>query len=139
MVTLKNTHSRRTLALFAVLSASLLAILGTVVVRQWRTSRVLKTTFRIGFDNSGREHFPGPDGKPAGNSVDLLNEAARRSGIKLEWIYSPEDGDAALASGQVDLWPLIADLPERKGRLYVSDPWTMTEYGIVSRDSDPIV
>jgi hypothetical protein len=133
MVTLRNSHTRRTLALLAVVSAGLLASLGAVAVRQWRTSRLLKTTFRIGFYNSGREHFPGPDGKPAGNAVDLLNEAARRSGIKLEWIYSPEGTDVALESGQVDLWPLLADLPERKGRLYVSDPWTMTEYGIVSR------
>jgi len=139
MVTLRNSHTRRTLALLAVVSAGLLASLGAVAVRQWRTSRLLKTTFRIGFYNSGREHFPGPDGKPAGNAVDLLNEAARRSGIKLEWIYSPEGTDVALESGQVDLWPLLADLPERKGRLYVSDPWTMTEYGIVSRNSDPIV
>jgi two-component system, cell cycle sensor histidine kinase and response regulator CckA len=139
MVTLRNSHSRRTLALIAVVSAGLLASLGAVAVRQWRTSRLLKTTFRIGFYNSGKEHFPGADGKAVGNAVDLLNEAARRSGIKLEWVYSPEGTDSALESGRVDLWPLLADLPERKGHVYVSDPWTMTEYGIVSRDSDPVV
>jgi signal transduction histidine kinase/DNA-binding response OmpR family regulator len=70
--------------------------------------------------------------------VDLLNEAARRSGIKLDWVYSPEEGDAALETGAVDLWPLIGDVPERKGHMYVSAPWTMLTYVLVSKRSDPI-
>jgi PAS domain S-box-containing protein len=134
----RNVERNRRLAFVTLVMAVVLAIIGVVAVRQWRETRLLKATFRIGFYRSGREHFPGPDGMAAGNSVDLMNEAARRGGIKLEWIYSPEDADLALTSGQVDLWPLLAALPERKGRMYVSAPWTMINYGIISLNSDPI-
>ena len=121
-----------------LLSAGLLASIGVGVILHLRTTRLLKAPFRIGFYNTAKEHFMGADGKATGNSVDLLNEAARRSGIKLEWVYSPEGPDAALESGQVDLWPAIGDLPERKGHLYVTTPWDMAEFGIVSREDDPI-
>jgi signal transduction histidine kinase/CheY-like chemotaxis protein/ABC-type amino acid transport substrate-binding protein len=135
---LKNSDSRRRLAFFALVSVGLLASLGVGTFLHWRTSRLLKAPFRIGFYNSPGQHFLGPDGKPAGSDVDLLNEAARRSGIKLEWVYSPEGADAALESGQVDLWPVLAGAPERKGHLYISPPWGMAAYGLVSRESDPI-
>ena len=131
--------SRRRLALVALVSAALLATAGVGIVVHRRDDRLFKTPFRIGFYNTPIEHFPGADRKPAGNSVDLLNEAARRAGIKLEWVYAPEGTDMALESGHVDLWPAAGDLPERRGHLYVSAPWSITEYGLVSRDSDPIL
>jgi signal transduction histidine kinase/DNA-binding response OmpR family regulator len=134
----RKSKSNRRLAFVAVLSAGLLACIGVGAFDHWRSTRLLATTFRIGFYNSPPKHFLGPDGKAAGSAVDLLTEAARRSGIKLEWVYSPEEADAALETGQVDLWPLIGDLPERKGHVYVSAPWTLLAYGIVSRKSDPI-
>jgi ABC-type amino acid transport substrate-binding protein len=122
----------------AVGLALLISCAAVVVIHRERAALLFKTTFRIGFNNSAKEHFPGPDGKPMGNTVDLLNEAARRSGIQLEWVYSPEGPDTALETGQVDLWPTIGDLPERAGRVYISDPWSMISYGLVSRTSDPI-
>ncbi len=132
-----STRHRR-LAFIALASAGLLGILGVIAVRQWRTAQLLKVPFRIGFFNSAREHFLGPDGKPAGSAVDLLNKAARRRGIQLEWVYSPEGVDAALESGQVDLWPVLGIVPERKGRLYITAPFTMTDYGLLSRESNPV-
>jgi signal transduction histidine kinase/FixJ family two-component response regulator len=133
-----NEKSRRVLIITAALSAALLTCAGSLAIQHWRKVRLIETPFRIGFFNAQNEHYKGADGKATGNSVDLLNEAARRTGIKLEWVYSPEDADAALASGQVDLWPIIGDLPERKGRVYVSEPWTMRAFGLASRTSDPI-
>jgi signal transduction histidine kinase/CheY-like chemotaxis protein len=111
---------------------------GAAVHRE-RAAALRKTPFRIGFYNSNKEHFPGPDGQAAGYAVDLLNEAARRSGIQLQWVYSPEGPDAALQTGQVDLWPVIGNVPERRGHVYISAPWSMISYGLVSRSSDPIV
>lgn len=132
------SNSRRKLAFVVLVSAGLLTGLGVDAVLYWRTSRLLKTPFRIGFYNTPGSHFPGPDGKPEGDAVDLMNEAARRSGLQLQWVYSPEGPDAALETGQVDLWPIMGDLPERKGHLYVSAPWTITEFGLISRKNDPI-
>jgi signal transduction histidine kinase/DNA-binding response OmpR family regulator len=122
----------------ALLSAALLTSVGIGAVLHLRAARLRATPFRIGFLNAQNEHFKGTNGKATGNTVDLVNEAARRTGIKLEWIYSPEDADAGLESGQVDLWPIIGDLPERKGHVYVSAPWTLRAYGLVSRTNDPI-
>jgi PAS domain S-box-containing protein len=132
------SNSQRRWAVAAVVCAGLLASFGVREFMQWRDARLFETPFRIGFYNTAVEHFPASDGSPAGNTVDLLNEAARRAGIKLEWVYSPEGTDAALESGKVDLWPGVGDLPERRGHLYISAPWNMSEFGLVSRASDPI-
>jgi signal transduction histidine kinase/CheY-like chemotaxis protein len=132
----KSGSHRRRLILLALVPAALVAIVGAAGMWHWRTSRLLEAPFRIGASSSPPEHFVAPDGKIQGNAVDLLNEAALRGGIKLEWVDSPEGTDAALQSGQVDLWPLVGDLPERKGHIYVTAPWTMQSYGLVTRESD---
>jgi signal transduction histidine kinase/DNA-binding response OmpR family regulator len=128
---------RRGWAYVALLSAAFLTSLGIGAVMHLRAARLRSAPFRIGFYNSP-EHFLGPDSQAQGTAVDLLNEAARRSGIRLVWVYSPEGPDAALESGSLDLWPLVGDLPERKGHLYVTAPWSMISYGLVSRASDPV-
>jgi ABC-type amino acid transport substrate-binding protein len=63
--------------------------------------------------------------------VDLLRAAAEREGIRLEWILAPEGPERALVSGKVDLWPLMADLPERREFLYVTAPWSRMGYAMV--------
>jgi signal transduction histidine kinase/CheY-like chemotaxis protein len=134
-----HVKSRRIWAAVGIaVAAAFLASVSVGAILHWRRARLIETPFRIGFYNAQNEHFRDANGNAAGNTVDLLNEAARRTGIKLEWIYSPEDADAALTSGQVDLWPIIGDLPERKGHVYVTAPWTLRAYGLVSRADDPI-
>ncbi len=103
------------------------------VYREWRERRALRGPFRIGYFQSGVDHFPGPDGKPRGATVEILNEAARRCGMQLVWVYSPEGADQALESGAVDLWPNLGDIPARRGRLYISLGYNMVKYGVVSR------
>jgi PAS domain S-box-containing protein len=134
----RTINSRKILALATLLPVAMLISASVALVVQRRTSHLLERPFRIGFYNTPGSHFPGPDGKPQGDAVDLLNEAARRAGIKLEWVYSPEGPDAALETGNVDLWPIIGDLPERDGHLYVSPPWTITDFGLISRKNDPV-
>jgi PAS domain S-box-containing protein len=127
-------------AIAALVSAALLAsaAVGVGVIQHRRSARLLQGPFRIGFYNSLKQHFPDSSGQPSGSLVDLLNEAARRRGIQLQWVYSPQGPDAALETGQVDLWPTVGDLPERKGHLYISAPWRVIAYGLVSRANDPI-
>ena len=60
-----------------------------------------------------------------------MREAARRRQIRLEWVFSPQGPEQALASGAVDLWPIMGDLPERRGLLYVSPPWTRMSYALI--------
>src|SRR6266481_5977314 len=79
--------------------------------------------YRIGFDNQPPEHFLGKDGKPAGLIVELISEAARRRGIRLQWSLQLESSEAALKMKKVDLWPIMTIRPERKGVVYITDPY----------------
>jgi len=98
------------------------------------TSRI----FKIGFQTTPPYHYPDARGNPTGTVVDLIKAAARRTGIHLQWVYSPQGPEAALSSGLTDLWPLMADLPERRHMVYVTGPWSKELYGIVYPASDPI-
>ncbi len=53
----------------------------------------------------------------------MINEAARRRGIRLQWSMEPESSEAALKMNKVDLWPIMTIRPERKGVVYITDPY----------------
>ena len=92
----------------------------------WLEMRRLKwdqRIYRMGFDNQPPQHFQGKDGKPTGIIVELINEAARRGGIRLQWSLEPESSEAALKAKKVDLWPVMTIRPERKGVVYITDPY----------------
>jgi signal transduction histidine kinase/CheY-like chemotaxis protein len=63
----------------------------------------------------------------------MVSEAARRAGIRLEWVYSPAGPDKSLNDGQVDLWPLVTQLPSRT-RIYFSEPYLHFHYWLVTRE-----
>lgn len=65
----------------------------------------------------------GVDGQPTGFIIELVTESARRSGIRLQWVEHNESSEAALRSGQVDLWPLVTITPERASFLHISSPY----------------
>ncbi|HTS32104.1 MAG TPA: response regulator [Bryobacteraceae bacterium] len=93
---------------------------------------------RIGFQNSHPYHFPDGQGRPTGPAVEIIEVAARDRGIPLEWVFSPEGPDKALASGSVDLWPVLADLEQRRKSLFLSAPWARITYAVVSQPSLPV-
>ncbi|HEY9140692.1 MAG TPA: response regulator [Bryobacteraceae bacterium] len=88
--------------------------------------------YRIGFQHSPPRQFVSKTGEPYGPVIDTVREAARRAGIALEWTHAREGPDAALPSGKVDLWPIVADLPERRKMFYVSEPFEEITYWLVS-------
>jgi signal transduction histidine kinase len=65
--------------------------------------------------------------------VDLLNEAAARRGIRLQWLLEPESSEAALKTGKVDLWPMMTITPERKGMVYITDPYREVQLCLIVR------
>jgi signal transduction histidine kinase len=79
--------------------------------------------YRIGFDNEPPQHFIGKDGKPTGLAVELIDEAARRRGIRLQWLLEPESSEVALKAKKVDLWPMMTIRPERRNVVYITDPY----------------
>jgi signal transduction histidine kinase/CheY-like chemotaxis protein len=95
-------------------------------------------TLRVGFQNSPPYHFPDAQNHPTGPAVEIIKRAAQERNIHLEWVFSPEGPERALSSGTVDLWPLVADLRERRKLLYVTAPWARLTYTIVFPPKAPV-
>lgn len=74
----------------------------------------------------------------AGFYVEVLEEAAHREGLTLKWILYPRRADEALISGDVDLWAAANPSPERQERFYLSRPWWIADYILVTRSDSPI-
>ena len=108
--------------------------LGGVLVRR---QAVYERTYRIGFESDPPFHFPDAGGRPAGLVVDVLNEAARRTGIRLEWVFGPRSSEAELRSGNVDLWPIVTIRPERKAYIHFTEPYRESEACLVVRAEQP--
>src|SRR4030095_15953085 len=103
-----------------------------------RRSTLVHRAYRIGFEQNPPYHFRNSDGTLSGIAYEIVSEAAQREGIKLEWVERPESSEAALRNGQVDLWPLVTDLPERHQWLYISRPFLQTDHFLVVREGNPV-
>jgi len=88
-------------------------------------------TFRIGFQESLPDQAVGPGGTPAGPAVEILQEAARRRNIHLQWVLMPGGPESAMSSGAVDLWPIFGALRERAGRFFISRPWSTLRFWVL--------
>jgi len=80
---------------------------------------------------------PGDDADRFGSmSAEVLEEAARRAGIRLRWVYSSESVDEAMRKGIVDLWPTVTHLPERKS-FYITSPWMYVDHSLLFTKPPP--
>jgi signal transduction histidine kinase/CheY-like chemotaxis protein len=98
----------------------------------------LTRTIKIGFQVSPPYHYPDANGRPTGVAVELIQAAAKRAHIRLEWVFSPKGPDRSLSDGDTDLWPIMTDLPERRDVLYVSAPWAKMTYALVYPESSVV-
>jgi PAS domain S-box-containing protein len=76
-------------------------------------------------------------GNPAGLAVQIVQEAAVRSGVELQWIRV-DNAEMALRSGQIDLFPLQTVTPERNRDLYFSVPWWESSQTLLSLRDRPL-
>jgi hypothetical protein len=65
----------------------------------------------------------------AGLAVETINEAAKRAGVQLQWVETGTSSDEGFRKGLVDLWPLMADLPDRRKRIHFTRPWLHSNFG----------
>ena len=86
----------------------------------------------MGFQQSPPRQYVDAAGQPSGPAIEIVREAARRAGIRLDWVLTPAGPDEALSQGTVDLWPLIADLPTRRRAIYVSEPFEELTFWLMS-------
>jgi two-component system cell cycle sensor histidine kinase/response regulator CckA len=78
-------------------------------------------------------------GRPSGFMIEVLDEAARRSGYFLDWrsIVVLEDNNQALRRGDVDL-VVGVDTPGRRREFLVTEPWWSVGVAAVVRAGSPI-
>jgi PAS domain S-box-containing protein len=96
-------------------------------------SELLGRVWRTGWEEDPPNMFTGPGGSANGFGPELVNEAARRAGIRLEWVYCPESAERAVRSGKVDLWPTMTVLEERKRHVHFSAPYLNNYMKFVAR------
>ena len=89
----------------------------------------------MGFQYSAPRQFVSAGGQPYGPTIDTVREAAQRAGIALHWVLVPEGPDAGMAAHKVDLWPLLASLPRRRGTIYISRDYIRPSYWLVTLKS----
>src|SRR4051812_7637868 len=73
-------------------------------------------TLRIGFDNAPPYSTIAADGSPKGLAVELIDSAAKRLQIRLQWIRVDRDAgrpEDLLNKKVVDLWPVLGIARQR--------------------------
>lgn len=115
----------RTTAAFVFLAASLLA--AAVWLSFGRHKQHTDRAYRIGYGSDAPFHFRGPDGKPTGLAVEMVQTAAWRLGIRLEWIQLSGSAIDPIRKGDLDFWVLLTIRPERAKLVHLTEPFLVTE------------
>ena len=118
--------------MFRLPSAVLLALLTAHAKPQPGTRPV-----RMGVDQAAPYQSWVAGRGPVGFTVEVLNAAARRRGIVLDWKFCPEGPQKALKAGKVDIWPLVAVGATADAGFYAPEPWLENEYAIIWRGTTP--
>lgn len=93
---------------------------------------------RMGYEHSPPVQLVDEMGRIRGPVHEVLSKAAELRKIRLEWVHCPEGPDRALKSGKVDLWPLLADIPERRADLAITTPYLRTRFWLIAREESGI-
>jgi len=100
----------------------------TLSYATWRTFEAGRAdtgkVYRIAYDLTPPHYDHVPGKGAAGFAVDVMNEAARRASVRLEWVYLGNGARAALLAGRVDLSPLGYYRPGSYPSLHQTRPWT---------------
>jgi signal transduction histidine kinase/CheY-like chemotaxis protein len=99
-----------------------------------RTRHEFAAALRAGSRNNSIHPGANREGRVDALAVEVLSEAARRLGIRLQWIDCPEGPDQALRSKKIDLWPIMQPLPEREAYSHVTPPWLAGEQVLITKE-----
>ena len=76
-------------------------------------------------------------GHPRGLAVDVIDEAARRSGIRIEWVVIEGSGFESLTKGSVDVVPVVSVTAERQNQIHLTTPWLTNRFCLFSLKDSP--
>jgi PAS domain S-box-containing protein len=93
-------------------------------------------TLRIGFENNPPVQIRTDNGL-SGLGVEIVSRAAKRAGIKLNWVETGVSSEASFREGLVDLWPLMVELPDRRKYLHFAPPWMHSGNVMLLREGTP--
>ena len=112
-------------------------LISALVISAWAVfmpPRIDRTrVYRIGYGNDAPLHYRGPDGQATGLAVELVQAAARQSGIKLEWINLREMG-----GNDIDFWVLKSIIPDQPSDLYNTEPYLQAESCFLVQQDSPV-
>jgi PAS domain S-box-containing protein len=91
-----------------------------------------KHPYRIGFEPNPPFQIRTTTGYE-GLAVEIVNKAAKRAGLELQWVETGTSSDEAFEKGLVDLWPLMTYLPERRRRVHFTAPWVISSHILLLR------
>jgi signal transduction histidine kinase/CheY-like chemotaxis protein len=95
--------------------------------------------WRIGVDKSPPySDWNDATGRPSGLAVMVIQEAARRRGMELEWSRPSGGGEATLISGKVDMWAVTGITPKRLKQFHITKPYLRNHYCLLSREKSPV-
>ena len=97
-----------------------------------RLPPIPRRPLRIGFEPNPPVQIRTDSGF-SGLAVETIDQAAKRAGVRLQWVETGTSSDEAFQKGLVDLWPLMADLPERRKRIHMTQPWLRSNYVLLFR------
>jgi signal transduction histidine kinase/CheY-like chemotaxis protein len=90
--------------------------------------------YRIGTDNAYPYHYLDKDGKIQGIAGEVVQEAARRAGVRLEWHLLKEGPFGSLLARKVELWPLLAVQRDMWPQFHFTKPYLSNTYVFVTAD-----
>src|SRR5580765_567692 len=128
------SRRRRKLSLILAMGASVAVF--AVWYFSTRLPPVPQRTLRIGFESNPPVQIRTENGF-SGLAVETVNEAAKRAGIKVEWVETGTSSDEAFRKGLVDLWPLMVDFPYRRKYVHFARPWMHSSEVLLVREDSP--
>ena len=115
------------------LLAGVICVVGVIAGMLYFRTPSLGRPVKIGIDHAPPYQFIRADGSVEGITVDIIEAAARRNNIPIEWVrWQGRPIDEAFHNGSVDIWPAAAITPERRQRLHITESWLGNSYSLVS-------
>jgi signal transduction histidine kinase/ActR/RegA family two-component response regulator len=100
--------------------------------------RAILQKVRIGADHAPPYYYVRPGVKIEGLGVDVLNAAASRAGITLEWTAQIGSLEDEFDSGRLDVWPASSVTPIRKAKYHFTKSWLINSFCLISKSGSGI-
>ncbi len=98
----------------------------------WTTSYELPhRPLRIGTWHGPPFEIHAEDGTISGLGPDVINAAAKRLGMRIEWVRAPRGPEEMLPTGELDLWGSLSMTSPRVKRLFFTSPWAESYFGLI--------